>query len=168
MLQELEDRNKFLGTLLSKYQLSADNQGGPAGTSGIDLGPPLAPDEAVAVLLRNERGRQAREKANVMLAAKKQVGNISGSWLRFCSKQFPYHAASLSGIHECHVLSSAIQQHAKLGLTAWRMRDCQMHIGSQRPLLNQYSQLYANVLLSTALSLCGVCRSGSWKISGAS
>lgn len=85
-MQELNDRDRFLQVLLEKYQqvgaaqagaaAAADQQqqptalqaaaaaGGHAGHStglpenAVRSGAPLQLDEAVAVILRNERGRQ--------------------------------------------------------------------------------------------------------------
>jgi hypothetical protein len=74
-LQELNDRDKFLQVLLEKYQQanqqtapadavaviggsSSSKQGGNA--NAVSSGPPLLPEEAIAVIIRNERGRQVR------------------------------------------------------------------------------------------------------------
>eukprot|EP00882_Tetradesmus_deserticola_P019343 GHRQ01020813.1.p1 GENE.GHRQ01020813.1~~GHRQ01020813.1.p1 ORF type:complete len:155 (+),score=47.73 GHRQ01020813.1:350-814(+) len=73
-LQELNDRAKFLQVLLEKYQQanqegtadavaeistsSSSKQGSVA--NAVSGGPPLLPEEAVAVIIRNERGRQVR------------------------------------------------------------------------------------------------------------
>jgi hypothetical protein len=73
-LQELNDRDKFLQVLLEKYQqanqqpAAADavavisSSGSKQGSSAnaVSSGPPLLPEEAVAVIIRNERGRQVR------------------------------------------------------------------------------------------------------------
>ncbi len=92
MLQELDDREKFLEALLEKYeqqqsaaqqqQLRQQQQGAggatpaagaaPAPSQLLGGRPPLAPEEARAVLLCNERGRQARERARIALTIKKQ------------------------------------------------------------------------------------------------
>jgi hypothetical protein len=75
-LQELNDRDTFLQVLLEKYQ-QANQQGATDGSNGgngssnnsskqgssgnaVSSGPPLLPEEAVAVIIRNERGRQVR------------------------------------------------------------------------------------------------------------
>lgn len=84
--QELNDRDRFLQVLLEKYQQASAAQAGaeqqlqPLGpaagaTAGggskaaqaaglpvnaVNSGPPLLLDEAVAVIIRNERGRQVR------------------------------------------------------------------------------------------------------------
>jgi hypothetical protein len=84
--QELNDRDRFLQVLLEKYQQASAAQAGAeqqqqpgvlaaAATAGcgskaaqaaglpanaVNSGPPLLLDEAVAVIIRNERGRQVR------------------------------------------------------------------------------------------------------------
>lgn len=80
MLQELNDRDKFLQVLLEKYQQAnqppADAAGSSstgsgsskqAGGNAVTSGPPLLPDEALAVILRNERGRQVWGQAATWL-----------------------------------------------------------------------------------------------------
>lgn len=65
--QELEDRNKFLGALADKYTVSGLPEPGPL--------PELAPlpeDEAIILIQANERGRQARERAQTMRTFKRQ------------------------------------------------------------------------------------------------
>lgn len=65
--QELEDRNKFLEALTDKYTVSGLPEPGPL--------PELAPlleDEAIILIQANERGRQARERAQTMRTFKRQ------------------------------------------------------------------------------------------------
>lgn len=65
--QELEDRNKFLEALADKYTVSGLPEPGPL--------PELAPlpeDEAIILIQANERGRQARERAQTMRTFKRQ------------------------------------------------------------------------------------------------
>ena len=65
--QELEDRNKFLEALTDKYMVSGLPEPGPL--------PELAPlleDEAIILIQANERGRQARERAQTMRTFKRQ------------------------------------------------------------------------------------------------
>lgn len=84
VLQELNDRDKFLHVLLEKYQQADQTgtaaEGNSSGNTGSDSnaaaagnavsgGPPLLPEEAVAVILRNERGRQVGFTAPVGSAA---------------------------------------------------------------------------------------------------
>eukprot|EP00879_Flechtneria_rotunda_P018094 GHRR01018972.1.p1 GENE.GHRR01018972.1~~GHRR01018972.1.p1 ORF type:complete len:205 (+),score=75.06 GHRR01018972.1:101-715(+) len=68
--KELNDREKFLQVLLEKYQQANQPLGGEAssttsssakkeaGMNAVSSGPPLSLEEAVAVIIRNERGRQ--------------------------------------------------------------------------------------------------------------
>lgn len=65
--QELEDRNKFLAALADKYTVSGLAEPGPL--------PELAPlpeEEAIVLIQANERGRQARERAQTMRTFKRQ------------------------------------------------------------------------------------------------
>ena len=65
--QELEDRSKFLAALADKYTVSGLPEPGPL--------PELAPlpeDEAIMLIQANERGRQARERAQAMRTFKRQ------------------------------------------------------------------------------------------------
>lgn len=65
--QELEDRNKFLAALADKYTVSGLAEPGPL--------PELAPlpeEEAIILIQANERGRQARERAQTMRTFKRQ------------------------------------------------------------------------------------------------
>ena len=65
--QELENRNKFLEALADKYTVSGLPESGPL--------PELAPlleDEAIVLIQANERGRQARERAQTMRTFKRQ------------------------------------------------------------------------------------------------
>jgi IQ and AAA domain-containing protein len=67
MLQELDDRDKFLEALLEKYNVTK-----AAEAKSVAPGAPLALEEAIRVIQNNERGRQAREKARLALMYKKQ------------------------------------------------------------------------------------------------
>ncbi|KAA6424958.1 MAG: IQ and AAA domain-containing 1-like [Trebouxia sp. A1-2] len=65
--KELEDRNKFLAALADKYTVSGLAEPGPL--------PELAPlpeEEAIILIQANERGRQARERAQTMRTFKRQ------------------------------------------------------------------------------------------------
>ncbi len=65
--QELEDRNKCLAALADKYTVSGLAEPGPL--------PELAPlpeEEAIILIQANERGRQARERAQTMRTFKRQ------------------------------------------------------------------------------------------------
>ena len=65
--QELEDRNKFLEALAIKYTVGGLPEAGPL--------PELAPlpeDEAIILIQANERGRQARKRAQAMRTFKRQ------------------------------------------------------------------------------------------------
>eukprot|EP00775_Hariotina_reticulata_P000779 gene779-1092_t len=86
--KELNDRERFLQVLLEKYQQAAQQppEGSgmaPGSTSGkqptadskqgncLNAGAPLMVDEAVAVIIRNERGRQARERGRAVASFKR-------------------------------------------------------------------------------------------------
>ena len=66
-VQELEDRNKFLSALADKYTVSGPPEPGP-----LPELPPLPEDEAILLIQANERGRQARERAQTMRTFKRQ------------------------------------------------------------------------------------------------
>lgn len=65
--QELEERNKFLGALADKYTVS----GLPEPGALPELAP-LPEEEAIILIQANERGRQARERAQTMRTFKRQ------------------------------------------------------------------------------------------------
>ena len=65
--QELEDRAKFLDALSEKYNVAGWAEPGP-----LPEMPPLPEDEAILLLQANERGRQARERAQTMRTFKRQ------------------------------------------------------------------------------------------------
>lgn len=82
--KELNDRDKFLQVLLEKYQQANQQGAADAGAvvtsnsskqgnsaNAVSSGPPLLPEEAVAVIIRNERGRQARERTRLVASAKR-------------------------------------------------------------------------------------------------
>lgn len=66
--KELDDRDKFLLALVDKYNVKPTNRQ-PA---TIKVGGSLQEDEALAVIQRNEKGRQARERARMLSIVKKQ------------------------------------------------------------------------------------------------
>lgn len=66
-MQELEDRSKFLDALLEKYSVPGWPEPGP-----LPEMPPLPEDEAILLIQANERGRQARDKAQAMRTFKRQ------------------------------------------------------------------------------------------------
>ncbi|KAG1669632.1 hypothetical protein FOA52_010792 [Chlamydomonas sp. UWO 241] len=65
--KELDDRDKFLEALVEKYNVKP-SQPDPI----IKIGAPLSEEEAIAILQKNERGRQARERCRVLAIVKKQ------------------------------------------------------------------------------------------------
>eukprot|EP00878_Enallax_costatus_P017399 GHUV01018273.1.p1 GENE.GHUV01018273.1~~GHUV01018273.1.p1 ORF type:complete len:830 (+),score=314.81 GHUV01018273.1:156-2492(+) len=80
--KELNDRDKFLQVLLEKYQQADQSAEGASSSNGgdsnsaaavnaVSSGPPLLQEEAVAIILRNERGRQARERMRMVASAKR-------------------------------------------------------------------------------------------------
>lgn len=66
-VQELEARDKFLNALAEKYSVGGIPEPGP-----MPEQPPLPEDEAIILIQANERGRQAREKAQTMRTFKRQ------------------------------------------------------------------------------------------------
>ena len=67
LAQELEDRAKFLDALSEKYSVPGWPEPGPLPEMA-----PLPEDEAILLLQANERGRQARDRAQVMRTFKRQ------------------------------------------------------------------------------------------------
>lgn len=65
--KELDDRDKFLDALVEKYNVKP-SQSSPV----IKIGAPLGEDEAIQIIQRNEKGRQAREQARMLSIRKKQ------------------------------------------------------------------------------------------------
>lgn len=65
--QELEDRAKFLDALSEKYSVAGWPEPGP-----LPEQPPLPKDEAILLIQANERGRQARDRAQAMYTFKRQ------------------------------------------------------------------------------------------------
>ncbi|KAG2497810.1 hypothetical protein HYH03_004081 [Edaphochlamys debaryana] len=65
--KELDDRDKFLEALIDKYNVK-----GPGASAIIRIGAPLGEDEAILMIQKNERGRQARERARLAAIAKRQ------------------------------------------------------------------------------------------------
>lgn len=65
--KELDDRDKFLEALVEKYNVK-----GPASSPLIRIGAPLPEEEAISMIQRNERGRQARERARLAAINKRQ------------------------------------------------------------------------------------------------
>eukprot|EP00201_Polytomella_parva_P022593 CAMPEP_0175045650 /NCGR_PEP_ID=MMETSP0052_2-20121109/4556_1 /TAXON_ID=51329 ORGANISM="Polytomella parva, Strain SAG 63-3" /NCGR_SAMPLE_ID=MMETSP0052_2 /ASSEMBLY_ACC=CAM_ASM_000194 /LENGTH=479 /DNA_ID=CAMNT_0016309235 /DNA_START=59 /DNA_END=1495 /DNA_ORIENTATION=- len=65
--KELDDRDKFLEALIEKYKVKG-MQNNPI----IKIGAPLNEEEAILMIQKNERGRQARERARLAAINKKQ------------------------------------------------------------------------------------------------
>mmetsp|Transcript_33907 Transcript_33907/g.75181 ORF Transcript_33907/g.75181 Transcript_33907/m.75181 type:complete len:829 (-) Transcript_33907:621-3107(-) len=65
--KELDDRDKFLEALVEKYNVKP-----PQPSPIIKIGAPLLEDDAILLIQKNERGRQARERARMMSILKKQ------------------------------------------------------------------------------------------------
>lgn len=65
--KELDDRDKFLEALVEKYKVKP-----PQPNPIIKIGAPLPVTEAIAIIQKNERGRQGRERAQLVGLMKKQ------------------------------------------------------------------------------------------------
>jgi len=65
--KELDDRDKFLEALVDKYGVKP-----PPPSPILKIGAPLAEEEAIMLIQKNERGRQARERARLVGILKKQ------------------------------------------------------------------------------------------------
>eukprot|EP00798_Chlamydomonas_sp_ICE-L_P010681 gene10681-12371_t len=65
--KELDDRDKFLEALVEKYNVKP-----PQANPIIKIGAPLGVDEAIAIIQKNERGRQGRERARLVALVRKQ------------------------------------------------------------------------------------------------
>jgi len=65
--KELDDRDKFLEALVEKYNVRP-----PQPSPTLKIGLPLPEEEALTIIQRNERGRQARERARMVNILKRQ------------------------------------------------------------------------------------------------
>jgi hypothetical protein len=134
-LQELNDRDKFLQVLLEKYQqanqqpaaadavavISSSGSKQSSSANAVSSGPPLLPEEAVAVIIRNERGRQVRCSTAATAAVP-----VQDSIRAFgCDCMFAYQCTQhreRQSMHGCCCLCLQARERTRLVASAKRSR----------------------------------------------